>query len=122
MASPPLCRSPPAAVLELVRDLAETHDPSVSLDTVRAYHFGPRFLVELELVMDEHTPLRESHDCGILLQHKIEALPSVERCFVHIDYQHVRRDPPTTSPPTLNPKPNPTSMCGAIVPPPVQRA
>ena len=38
--------------------------------------------------MDEHTPLRETHDCGILLQHKVEALPSVERAFVHIDYQH----------------------------------
>ena len=29
----------------VVRDIAETHDPSVSLDTVRAYHFGERFLV-----------------------------------------------------------------------------
>ena len=38
--------------------------------------------------MDERTPLRETHDCGILLQHKVEALPSVERAFVHIDYQH----------------------------------
>mmetsp|Transcript_6817 Transcript_6817/g.22523 ORF Transcript_6817/g.22523 Transcript_6817/m.22523 type:complete len:137 (+) Transcript_6817:1145-1555(+) len=38
--------------------------------------------------MDERTELRESHDCGILLQHKIENLPQVERCFVHIDYTH----------------------------------
>jgi len=74
--------------LEMVRDLAETHDPCVTLDVVRAYHYGPRFLVEIEIVMDERTPLRESHDCGILLQHKIEDLPSVERCFVHIDYAH----------------------------------
>ena len=67
--------------------MAETHDPSMSLDVVRAYHYGPRFLVELDIVMAEGTPLRESHDCGFLLQHKIEALASVERCFVHIDYQ-----------------------------------
>ena len=67
--------------------MAETHDPSMGLDTVRAYHYGPRFLVELDIVMAEGTPLRESHDCGVLLQHKIEALASVERCFVHIDYQ-----------------------------------
>ena len=40
------------------------------------------------MVLEEATPLRESHDIGVLLQHKIEALPSVERCFVHIDYQH----------------------------------
>lgn len=38
--------------------------------------------------MDEHTPLRESHDVGILLQHKIESLPAVERCFVNLDYAH----------------------------------
>ena len=33
-------------------------------------------------------PLRESHDTGLLLQHKIEALPAVERCFVHVDYEY----------------------------------
>ena len=37
--------------------------------------------------MAEDTLLRDSHDCGIMLQHKIESLPEVERCFVHIDYQ-----------------------------------
>jgi cation diffusion facilitator family transporter len=74
--------------LDKVRELAETHDPSVSLDVVRAYHFGPRFLVELEVVMAKETPLGHSHDIGILLQHKIENLEECERCFVHIDYQH----------------------------------
>ena len=54
---------------------------------MRAYHFGPKFLVEVEIVMAEDTLLRDSHDCGIMLQHKIESLPEVERCFVHIDYQ-----------------------------------
>ena len=81
-------RAAPDQMIEMIRELAETHDPSMSLDTVRAYHFGPRFLVELEVVMEEATPLRESHDCGILLQHKIEALSMCERCFVRIDYQH----------------------------------
>ncbi|KAL1515394.1 hypothetical protein AB1Y20_002022 [Prymnesium parvum] len=78
--------------LEIVREIAETHDPSCQLDLVRAYHFGPRFLVELEVVMDEHTPLRDSHDVGLLLQHKIEALPAVERCFVHVDYEYREAD------------------------------
>ena len=47
------------------------------MDVVRAYHFGPKFLVEIEIVMPEETPLRESHDVGILLQHKIERLEEV---------------------------------------------
>ncbi|KAL3898867.1 MAG: hypothetical protein SGPRY_012755 [Prymnesium sp.] len=70
-----------------------------SLDVVRAYHFGPKFLVEIEIVMPEETPLRESHDVGILLQHKIERLEEVERCFVHVDYQF--RDVRTSLPPFL---------------------
>ena len=44
---------------------------------VRAYHFGPRFLVEVEIVMAGETPLSESHDVGIMLQHKIERLEQV---------------------------------------------
>ena len=73
--------------LELVREMSETHDPAATLDQIRAYHFGPRFLVEIEIVMQPETPLRESHDVGIVLQHKIERLEQVERCFVHVDYQ-----------------------------------
>lgn len=36
--------------------------------------------------------VQHSHDIGLDLQHKIEALEEVERCFVHIDYQN--RDTP----------------------------
>ena len=64
------------------------HDARVrKVDTCRAYHFGERFLVEVEVVMEPETPLRESHDVGIMLQNKIERLEEVERAFVHIDYQ-----------------------------------
>jgi len=80
-------KSADPAFLDVVREMAETHDPAASLDVVRAYHFGPKFLVEIEIVMPEETPLRESHDVGILLQHKIERLEEVDRCFVHVDYQ-----------------------------------
>ena len=60
----------------------------MQLDTVRAYHFGPRFLVEIECVMAPETPLNTSHDLGIILQHKVEKIDCVERCFVHIDYSY----------------------------------
>ena len=36
--------------------------------------------------------VQHSHDIGLDLQHKIEALEEVERAFVHIDYQN--RDTP----------------------------
>ncbi|KAL1499047.1 hypothetical protein AB1Y20_013563 [Prymnesium parvum] len=80
-------KSADPAFRDVVREMAETHDPAASLDVVRAYHFGPKFLVEVEIVMPEETPLRESHDVGILLQHKIERLEEIDRCFVHLDYQ-----------------------------------
>jgi divalent metal cation (Fe/Co/Zn/Cd) transporter len=68
--------------------LAEHFDERILMvDTCRAYHFGPKFLVELEVVMPKHTLLKESHDLGMELQYEIEAREEVERCFVHIDYE-----------------------------------
>mmetsp|Transcript_107733 Transcript_107733/g.285530 ORF Transcript_107733/g.285530 Transcript_107733/m.285530 type:complete len:278 (+) Transcript_107733:438-1271(+) len=78
--------------LTTVREMAEHHHPEATLDVVRAYHFGPKFLVEVELCMDRDTPLWKSHDVGIVLQDKIEQLEECERCFVHIDYQHRDHD------------------------------
>ena len=72
--------------LERLRYLAASHDERAQLDIVRAYHFGPKFLVEIEIVMDPMTPLHASHDVGIALQHRIEQEEEVERCFVHVDY------------------------------------
>mmetsp|Transcript_83218 Transcript_83218/g.165202 ORF Transcript_83218/g.165202 Transcript_83218/m.165202 type:complete len:407 (-) Transcript_83218:65-1285(-) len=73
--------------LRKVMDLAKDHHSNMELDQLNAYHFGPKYLVEIEVVMPESTTLRESHDAGIALQHKVEMLEEVERCFVHIDYQ-----------------------------------
>lgn len=85
-----------AEFLEKVQNLAQNHHVLMQLDQLNAYHFGPKYLVEVEVVMPETTTLRESHDAGITLQHKIETLEEVERCFVHIDYQlrlHDDHDP-----------------------------
>lgn len=70
-----------------IQTMAAEHSPNMQLDQVCAYHFGPRYLVEVEVVMAETTTLKESHDEGVRLQHKIESMEEVERCFVHIDYQ-----------------------------------
>lgn len=78
--------------LDQVREMATKHHQDATLDIVRAYHFGPKFLVEVELVMDKETLLQKSHDVGIALQHAIELMDDCERCFVHIDYQHRDED------------------------------
>jgi cation diffusion facilitator family transporter len=80
-------KSAPEEFIEELVDLANGFDERITVDTVRAYHFGPKFLVEIEIVMDASTLLFESHDVGMELQYEIEGREEVERCFVHIDYQ-----------------------------------
>lgn len=80
-------KSAPGELIEELMDLAEHFDERLLVDTCRAYHFGPKFLVELEVVMPMDTLLKESHDLGMELQYEIEAREEVERCFVHIDYE-----------------------------------
>lgn len=74
--------------LQHITYLAMTHDPSVSqVDTVRAWHTGPRLAVEVDIVMDPDCTLRVSHDVAESLQMKIESLPDVDRANVHVDYE-----------------------------------
>jgi Dimerisation domain of Zinc Transporter len=87
-----LGRSAPDEFISMVETLASEHHSSITVDCTRAYFFGSRFNVEIEVVMPEHTLLKESHDIALDLQHKLEALADVERAFVHVDYLH--RDMP----------------------------
>ena len=65
-----------------------THSPLIkAIDTVRAYHSGPRIIVEVDIVMDPQESLKMIHDVAEELQTKIESLPTVERSYVHIDYE-----------------------------------
>ena len=47
--------------------------------------------IEIDIVLPEQMPLRETHDIGEALQFKIEALEEVERAFVHIDWEWEHR-------------------------------
>ncbi|KAI9872817.1 MAG: hypothetical protein M1830_001156 [Pleopsidium flavum] len=68
--------------------IAMTHSPMITaIDTVRAYHSGPRIIVEVDIVMDPNETLRATHDVAEELQTKLERMPDVERAYVHIDYE-----------------------------------
>ncbi|KAI9739289.1 MAG: hypothetical protein M1834_007502 [Cirrosporium novae-zelandiae] len=74
--------------LQMFTYIAMTHDPMISqVDTVRAYHSGPRLLVEVDIVMDRNATLQATHDVAEALQIKLESLPDVERAYVHVDYE-----------------------------------
>jgi len=63
------------------------HSPLIQkIDTVRAFHFGTSFLVEVEVILPETMSLKEAHDIGDALEDKLESIPEVERAFVHLDY------------------------------------
>ena len=65
-----------------------THSPAIrQIDTVRAYHSGPRLIVEVDVVMDPEASLRATHDIAEELQIKLESLPDVGRAYVHVDYE-----------------------------------
>ncbi|RAR09032.1 cation diffusion facilitator 1 [Stemphylium lycopersici] len=65
-----------------------THSTHIlQIDTVRAYHSGPRLIVEVDIVMDPEATLRATHDVAEELQIKLESLPDVERAYVHVDYE-----------------------------------
>lgn len=82
-------KSAPRAFLSKLVYMSMNHDERiVKVDTCRAYHAGQRYYVEIDVVMDEDTPLRISHDVAQELQRKVEGLGDVERAFVHVDYEH----------------------------------
>eukprot|EP00511_Aplanochytrium_stocchinoi_P005719 CAMPEP_0204832586 /NCGR_PEP_ID=MMETSP1346-20131115/14227_1 /ASSEMBLY_ACC=CAM_ASM_000771 /TAXON_ID=215587 /ORGANISM="Aplanochytrium stocchinoi, Strain GSBS06" /LENGTH=675 /DNA_ID=CAMNT_0051964505 /DNA_START=121 /DNA_END=2148 /DNA_ORIENTATION=- len=69
-----------------VRQMANEHHHNMFVDIVRAYHFGKRYLVELEVVLPEQMYVSEAHDIALELQKEVEKLHQVERAFVHVDY------------------------------------
>jgi len=81
-------KAAPHDFLQLVIYKALTFSHEVDkIDTVRAYHSGPEYFVEVDIVMPGDTPLWKAHDISQAMQDKIEALPGVERCFVHVDHE-----------------------------------
>ncbi|CAE7076021.1 unnamed protein product [Rhizoctonia solani] len=85
-------KSAPHEFLQLVIYKAATFSDEIqALDTVRAYHSGPNYFVEVDIVMTADTPLWKAHDISQQLQDKLETLPGVERAFVHVDHETTHR-------------------------------
>mmetsp|Transcript_11953 Transcript_11953/g.22380 ORF Transcript_11953/g.22380 Transcript_11953/m.22380 type:complete len:426 (+) Transcript_11953:86-1363(+) len=81
-------RGAPPLLLQQLTYIASHHDKQIKfVDTVRAFHFGPSYLVEVDIVLPEDMPLRISHDIAESLQHRLEELEDIERAFVHCDYE-----------------------------------
>ena len=44
------------------------------MDITRAYHFGARYNVEIEIILPGDMSVRESHDIALDLQHKVRQI------------------------------------------------
>ncbi|RYO78866.1 hypothetical protein DL766_010307 [Monosporascus sp. MC13-8B] len=53
---------------------------------LQAYHAGDKLIVEVDIVLDASTTLRDSHDLSESLSYVLESVPVVDRAFVHTDY------------------------------------
>lgn len=74
--------------LKLVTWISQKHDDRVlSIQRVVAFHYGSRYLVEVELVLPADMTVREARDLSEALQLKIERISDVEMAFVHIGYK-----------------------------------
>ncbi|CAG7923062.1 unnamed protein product [Penicillium olsonii] len=58
----------------------------LKIQDLKAYYASDKLNVEVDLVVDEKMSLRDSHDVGESLQYIIESVPTVDRAFVHLDY------------------------------------
>ena len=72
-----------------LKSIASSHHAEFfEVDVIRAYHFGTKFFVEIEIVVSPHTGIILAHDSALALQKEIEKLEEVERAHVHVDYAH----------------------------------
>jgi len=81
-------RSADPDLLSTFTYVAFHHDERIqAIESVRAYHVSNRLIVEVDIILPGHMALREAHDIGESLQHKLEQLPDIERAFVHVDFE-----------------------------------
>lgn len=74
-------------VLEKLTFLAWRFSPLVKgYKSITAYHAGDGVWVEVDILLDEGTPLEYAHDVAETLQYCCEGLPEVDRAFVSCDY------------------------------------
>lgn len=59
------------------------------IKNITAYHAGDGIWVEYDLLLDEKTPLRRTHDIAETLQYCCEALFEVDRSFVTTDCEYI---------------------------------
>jgi divalent metal cation (Fe/Co/Zn/Cd) transporter len=81
-------KSAPSEFISQIVYMAAHFSPEIKIvDTVLAYHYGMKFVVECHIGLPGDMILKKAHDIGEGLETQIEKLDLVEKCFVHLDYE-----------------------------------
>jgi zinc transporter family protein len=78
-------KSPAGELLDRIRGAALATPGVRGVHDLRAHYVGHRVHVALHIEVDQELPTRRSHDVGGAVRHAVEALPAVDRAFVHVD-------------------------------------
>ncbi len=68
-----LGKAAPDLFIAFLQHISQEHDARLQVDALRAYHFGSRYIVEVEIILPPDMTVRESHDLALALQHKVRA-------------------------------------------------
>ncbi|CAJ0586020.1 unnamed protein product, partial [Mesorhabditis spiculigera] len=80
-------RGDPRLLSRVIR-VASQHDSRIKkIDHAICYQTGTAATVELHVVLDQHLPLKDTHDICHPLERKLWRLDGVERAYVHCDYE-----------------------------------
>lgn len=71
--------------LRSIVKLAMDEKDVLGVRRIKSQYLGNKVQIEIHVEFDKKMSLEKSHDLGVILRKKIEALDEVNNCFVHID-------------------------------------
>jgi len=76
---------PPTEIINSIKAESMQIPGVIGLNDLRAHYVGDVIHVELHIEVDEHLSIKDAHDIGIEVRDKIEAMPTIQKAFIHID-------------------------------------
>lgn len=80
--------APPELIRRLTYISAHHHPLIINVEQVIAFNVGPKYFAELHVVIPGHIKLCVAHCIGETLQLKVESMPEIDHCWVHVDCEN----------------------------------
>jgi len=80
----------PEEFINTIDEMCRNHDQNLTPDAIIAYHYGSKYIVEIELIFPADMTLADAFEIYKNLKNKVEDMEEVERCHIRVD--HLSRD------------------------------